>query len=99
MELLDAVVKLDANGCEIWAGDQFQTVDQANAAATAGLRPEQVKIHTLLAGGSFDAPGQLAAWGLILLSCIPRRNPTLVRIGDRCELASTGHGDVRTEVQ
>ena len=29
-----AVVKLDANSCEIWAGDQFQTVDQANAAAT-----------------------------------------------------------------
>jgi isoquinoline 1-oxidoreductase beta subunit len=53
MEPLDAVVKLDANGCEIWAGDQFQTVDQANAAAAAGLKPEQVKIHTLLAGGSF----------------------------------------------
>ena len=53
MEPLDAVVKLNANGCEIWAGDQFQTVDQGNAAATAGLKPEQVKIHTLLAGGSF----------------------------------------------
>jgi isoquinoline 1-oxidoreductase beta subunit len=53
MEPLDAVVKLDANSCEIWAGDQFQTVDQGNAAATAGLKPEQVKIHTLLAGGSF----------------------------------------------
>ena len=36
MEPLDAVVKLDANSCEIWAGDQFQTVDQANAAATPG---------------------------------------------------------------
>jgi isoquinoline 1-oxidoreductase beta subunit len=53
MEPLDAVVKLDANGCEIWAGDQFQTIDQANAAATAGLKPEQVTIHTLYAGGSF----------------------------------------------
>jgi isoquinoline 1-oxidoreductase subunit beta len=53
MEPLDAVVKLDATGCEIWCGDQFQTVDQANAAAAAGLKPEQVKIHTLLAGGSF----------------------------------------------
>ncbi|MCA3826757.1 MAG: xanthine dehydrogenase family protein molybdopterin-binding subunit, partial [Burkholderia sp.] len=42
MEPLDAVVKLTANGCEIWAGDQFQTVDQANAARTAGLKPEQV---------------------------------------------------------
>jgi isoquinoline 1-oxidoreductase beta subunit len=53
MEPLDAVVKLDAHRCEIWAGDQFQTVDQANAAHTAGLDPGQVSIHTLYAGGSF----------------------------------------------
>jgi isoquinoline 1-oxidoreductase subunit beta len=53
MEPLDAVVKLDAKSCEIWAGDQFQTVDQANAARTAGLDPQQVSIHTLYAGGSF----------------------------------------------
>jgi isoquinoline 1-oxidoreductase beta subunit len=53
MEPLDAVVKLSANSCEIWAGDQFQTVDQANAAHTAGLDPQQVSIHTLYAGGSF----------------------------------------------
>ncbi len=39
--------------CEIWAGDQFQTVDQANAAQAAGLDPQQVSIHTLYAGGSF----------------------------------------------
>jgi isoquinoline 1-oxidoreductase beta subunit len=53
MEPLDAVVKLTADSCEIWAGDQFQTVDQANAAKTAGLDPQQVSIHTLYAGGSF----------------------------------------------
>ncbi|OMG71976.1 xanthine dehydrogenase family protein molybdopterin-binding subunit [Burkholderia ubonensis] len=53
MEPLDAVVRLTPGGCEIWAGDQFQTVDQANAAQVAGLKPEQVKIHTLYAGGSF----------------------------------------------
>lgn len=53
MEPLDAVVKLTPDGCEIWAGDQFQTIDQANAAQVAGLKPEQVKIHTLYAGGSF----------------------------------------------
>jgi isoquinoline 1-oxidoreductase beta subunit len=53
MEPLDAVVKLSANSCEIWAGDQFQTVDQANAARVAGLDPQQVSIHTLYAGGSF----------------------------------------------
>ena len=53
MEPLDAVVKLTATSCEIWAGDQFQTVDQANAARVAGLDPQQVSIHTLYAGGSF----------------------------------------------
>jgi isoquinoline 1-oxidoreductase beta subunit len=53
MEPLDCVVKYDANGAEIWAGDQFQTIDQANAARVLGLKPEQVKIHTLYAGGSF----------------------------------------------
>jgi isoquinoline 1-oxidoreductase beta subunit len=54
MEPLDAVVKLSPGACEIWAGDQFQTIDQANAAKAAGLEPAQVSIHTLYAGGSFD---------------------------------------------
>jgi len=53
MEPLDAVVKLASTSCEIWAGDQFQTIDQANAAKAAGLEPHQVSIHTLYAGGSF----------------------------------------------
>ncbi|WP_179402153.1 xanthine dehydrogenase family protein molybdopterin-binding subunit [Burkholderia guangdongensis] len=53
MEPLDTVVKLSADSCEIWNGDQFQTVDQGNAAQAAGLKPEQVRIHTLYAGGSF----------------------------------------------
>lgn len=53
MEPLDAVVKLTAERCEIWTGAQFQTIDQANAAKTAGLEPQQVTINTLYAGGSF----------------------------------------------
>jgi isoquinoline 1-oxidoreductase beta subunit len=53
MEPLDAVVKLTGDRCEIWTGDQFQTIDQANAAHAAGLEPQQVSIHTLYAGGSF----------------------------------------------
>src|SRR5450631_230925 len=61
MEPLDAVVKLDATSCEIWAGDQFQTVDQANAAHTAGLDPKQVSIHTLYAGGSFGRRANLSS--------------------------------------
>ncbi len=53
MEPLNCVVRLSPAKCEIWAGCQFQTFDQAMAAKAAGLRPEQVEIHTLLAGGSF----------------------------------------------
>jgi isoquinoline 1-oxidoreductase beta subunit len=53
MEPLAAMVKLDAKSCEIWTGDQFQTIDQMNAANAAGLTPPQVSIHTLYAGGSF----------------------------------------------
>ncbi len=53
MEPLTAVCALGADKCEIWAGCQFQTLDQATAAAILGLKPEQVVIHTLAAGGTF----------------------------------------------
>ena len=53
MEPLNCVVRLAKDKCEIWTGCQFHTVDQAQAARVAGLKPEQVEIHTLFAGGSF----------------------------------------------
>lgn len=53
MEPLNCVVDLGANRCTVWAGTQFQTGDQAAAAATAGLKPEQVTVHTMMAGGGF----------------------------------------------
>ena len=53
MEPLNCVVDLRANSCEIWTGTQFQTVDRMAAAAVAGLKPEQVQIHTTLLGGGF----------------------------------------------
>jgi len=61
MEPLDAVVKLTPSSCEIWAGDQFQTVDQMNAAKAAGLEPQAVSIHTLYAGGSFGRRANLGS--------------------------------------
>jgi isoquinoline 1-oxidoreductase beta subunit len=61
MEPLDCVVRLDSDRCEIWAGDQFQTIDQGNAAAAAGLKPAQVQIHTLMAGGSFGRRANAAS--------------------------------------
>jgi isoquinoline 1-oxidoreductase subunit beta len=53
MEPLNCVVDLRADGCEIWTGTQFETVDRANAANAAGLPPEKVQIHTTLLGGGF----------------------------------------------
>src|ERR1700730_10203230 len=53
MEPLTAVCSLSADKCEVWAGCQFQTLDQANAAAAVGLKPERVTINTLAAGGTF----------------------------------------------
>lgn len=53
MEPLNCVIDLKADGCEVWAGSQFQTLDQMAIARTAGLKPEQVKLHTMMAGGGF----------------------------------------------
>ncbi|MFG6490015.1 molybdopterin cofactor-binding domain-containing protein [Roseateles sp. BYS78W] len=53
MEPLNCVVQLSKDGCEIWNGEQFQTTDQINVAQRLGLKPEQVKLNMLYAGGSF----------------------------------------------
>ena len=53
MEPLNCVVDLRSDSCEIWTGTQFETIDCANAAKSAGLPPEKVKINTTLLGGGF----------------------------------------------
>jgi isoquinoline 1-oxidoreductase beta subunit len=53
LEPLNCVVRIDREGCEIWNGEQMQTADQAAVAALLGLKPEQVTLHMLYAGGSF----------------------------------------------
>jgi len=53
MEPLNCVVDLRPDSCELWTGTQFQTMDRAAAAEVAGLKPEQVQIHTTFLGGGF----------------------------------------------
>ncbi len=53
MEPLDCVIEAGSDGCDVWAGSQFPTIDQAAIAQVLGLRPENVRITTMLAGGSF----------------------------------------------
>ena len=53
MEPLNCVVDLKADACTVWAGSQFQTIDQGAIARTAGLKVEQVTLNTMMAGGGF----------------------------------------------
>jgi isoquinoline 1-oxidoreductase beta subunit len=53
MEPLNCTVELGADRCTIWSGSQMQTLDQGIAAQISGLKPEQVEVRTLFAGGSF----------------------------------------------
>jgi isoquinoline 1-oxidoreductase beta subunit len=53
MEPMDCVVRLDRDGCEVWNGEQFQTGDQFAIAKLLGIKPEQVRLNMLYAGGSF----------------------------------------------
>jgi len=53
MEPMNCVIRLGSDGCEVWNGEQMQTGDQYALAGLFGLKPEQVSIHMLYAGGSF----------------------------------------------
>jgi isoquinoline 1-oxidoreductase beta subunit len=53
MEPLNCLIDFDGTACKVSAGSQFQTIDQANIAATLGLKPDQVQLTTVMAGGGF----------------------------------------------
>ncbi len=53
MEPMNCVARIDGHGCEIWNGEQFQTIDQMVVAKMLGLTPDQVRLNQLYAGGSF----------------------------------------------
>ena len=53
MEPLNAVADVRKDGCDVWTGTQFQTVDHQNIVKATGLPAEKVKLHTTLLGGGF----------------------------------------------
>jgi isoquinoline 1-oxidoreductase beta subunit len=61
MEPLNCTVRHGADGVEVWAGTQFQTMDQMRVAQIYGLKPEQVAIHTTFLGGGFGRRANLAS--------------------------------------
>ena len=71
MEPLNCTVEVRADGAELWVGSQFQGVDQGAAAKALGLKPEQVKLNTMLAGGGFGR----------------RANPVSDYVVEACEIA------------
>lgn len=53
MEPMDVAIQFNGTHATIWAGSQFQTIDQQVAATVLGIPPENVTVNTLWAGGSF----------------------------------------------
>lgn len=53
LEPLNATFDIRADRATVYAGSQFQTIDQGAVAQTLGLKPEQVALNTLPAGGGF----------------------------------------------
>jgi isoquinoline 1-oxidoreductase beta subunit len=61
MEPLDGFLRWDGEKASARFGSQIQTVDQGTIAVVLGIKPEQVQIETLLAGGSFGRRAQANA--------------------------------------
>jgi isoquinoline 1-oxidoreductase subunit beta len=53
LEPQNCTADVKADGCDVYVGTQVQGVAQAVSAKAAGLKPEQVRIHTTLLGGGF----------------------------------------------
>ena len=58
MEPLDGFLRWDANKAVARFGSQLQTFDQMTIGGVLGLKPEQVSLETMLAGGSFGRRAQ-----------------------------------------
>jgi isoquinoline 1-oxidoreductase subunit beta len=75
MEPLSAVVRLDANQCDIWSGDWYVSGVQDDAVRITGLKPEQILIHSVYSGGSFGRGGGDASTALEIAKSIAGRAP------------------------
>jgi isoquinoline 1-oxidoreductase beta subunit len=83
LEPNDCVIRrTEDGGAELLFGSQLQTLDQAVAAGVLGLDPKQVRIKTLLAGGSFGRRatpgGDMAAEAAHVLRAARHKGPIKV---------------------
>ena len=57
MEPLNCTVKLDGDKAELWMGTQMPGLDAMASAKTLGLPPQNITVHTQMAGGGFGRRG------------------------------------------
>jgi isoquinoline 1-oxidoreductase subunit beta len=53
LEPQNCTADVRADGCDLYVPTQFQPAAQSTAAKAAGLKPEQVRVHTTFLGGGF----------------------------------------------
>ena len=98
MEPINCVADVRADRCEVWTGTQFQTVDRDAAAQEAGLKPEQVKLHTTLLGGGFGRRAVPTATSCARRCRFPkpsrRRSRSCGRAKTTRAAATTGRGPI-----
>ncbi len=68
MESMNCTVNYDGEKAEIWSGHQMPTIDQGVAAGILGLKPEEVKVNTVYAGGSFGRRASKAS-DYVVIAC------------------------------
>jgi isoquinoline 1-oxidoreductase beta subunit len=91
MEPLNGFLMWDGQQAVARYGCQFQTVDQGAIASVLGIKPEQVKIEMLLAGGSFGRRAQATAEMAIELAEIAKA----IGPGKPVKLVRTRDDDIR----
>jgi isoquinoline 1-oxidoreductase beta subunit len=57
MEPMNCTADVRADGCDVWASTQMQTLAQGAAAQASGLPAEKVRIHSQFMGGGFGRRG------------------------------------------
>jgi isoquinoline 1-oxidoreductase beta subunit len=95
MEPLNCVVKLTQAACEVWNGEQFQTGDQFAIANVTGLKPEQVKLNMLYAGGSFGRRANPAGDYVVEAAAIAKALAMQGKLGVPVKLVWTREDDMK----
>ena len=57
MEPLNCVADVRSDRCELWASTQMPTLTRDTAAMITGLKPDNVKVNSMLMGGGFGRRG------------------------------------------